>query len=148
EGRLALVKGATGVVLERCSHIGPDEATDERRNAVLQRAAEMGREGMRVLALAQRKLGNEPITEDIEQGLTLVGLAGMRDPLREEDRDAVQRAQSAGIRVGMVAGDQRETAGAVAQELGIAGRVVTGREVDAAGKEGLAEVLQDTGVFT
>ena len=147
EGRWALVKGATHVILERSSHIGPHEATQARREEVQRHAADMGKEGMRVLALAHRRLNDESVGEDVEQGLTLVGLVGMRDPLREEAQDAVERARSAGIRVIMITGDQRETAIAIAGDLGIPGSILTGRDVDTTDEHSLAEALGDAGVF-
>ena len=147
EGRFALVKGATHLLLERASRIGPNVATEERRREVEQQAVAMGREGMRVLAMAQRKLANEPVNEELEQDLTLVGLVGMRDPLRFEARDAVGSAQSAGIRVVMVTGDQRETAQTIAQELGIEGAVLTGRDIENHDEEALATEVADAGVF-
>jgi Ca2+-transporting ATPase len=147
DARLALVKGATNVLLDRASRIGANRMTEALRAEVEQRAAAMGQEGMRVLALAQRELGDEPVDEGLEQDLTLVGLVGMRDPLRPEARDAVERAQSAGIRVVMVTGDQRETAGSIASDLAIDGSALTGRELEEHDDDGLARAMQDTGVF-
>jgi len=147
EGRLALVKGATHVLLEHSSRIGADEATQERRADVEREAEAIGREGMRVLALAQRKLGDEPVDEALEQELVLVGLVGMRDPLRDEAMDAVALAQSAGIRVVMVTGDQRETAGAIAGDLSIPGDILTGRDIESRDEDSLTQVLGRTGVF-
>ncbi len=147
EGRQALVKGATHILLERSSRIGPNEITDAARHAVEREAIEMGRDGMRVLALAQRELSDEAVDEGLEQDLTLIGLVGMRDPLRVEAKDAVARAQAAGIRVVMVTGDQQETAGAIAEEIGIHGRVLTGRDVDETDEASLPGLVSDTSVF-
>jgi Ca2+-transporting ATPase len=147
EVRLALVKGATAVLLDRAVRIGHQEATSATRAEVEDRASKMGREGMRVLALAQRELGDEALGDALEDDLTLVGLVGMRDPLRPEAKGAVAQAQSAGIRVVMLTGDQRETAGAIASALAIDGKVLTGRDIEGRNQDVLGREVTDVGVF-
>jgi Ca2+-transporting ATPase len=145
---LALTKGATGRVLERCSLIGTSPATDELRRQVTDRASEMARSGLRVLALAQRALHEEASdAEQIETGLTLVGLAGMADPLRPEAKDAVRRAREAGIQVVMLTGDQRETAASIGTAVGIEGDITTGGELDQLGPDHLPARLSVTRIF-
>jgi P-type Ca2+ transporter type 2C len=154
---IALCKGAPDVLLELCTSRlrgGADEPlTAERREEVLARIGEMAERGMRVLAAARREIGpGEPLRDgaEIERDLTFVGLAGMVDPPRPEARDAVERAQRAGIRVVMITGDHPRTAGAIARELGIARtqeEVLSGAGLDGIEDAELARRVRDVAVY-
>ncbi|NTV01445.1 MAG: cation-translocating P-type ATPase [Chlorobiaceae bacterium] len=129
---VSIVKGAPEVILPACSGMleasGPvaiDEGGIER---VIAAAESMGREALRVLAIAVREGTNDTGSSD---GLLFLGLAGMIDPPRAEAREAVARCIDAGIRPVMITGDHPVTARAIAAELGIlrCGRVATGREL-------------------
>ena len=114
--RVLLVKGAPEAV-------APDGAADLQA-----RVAAFARRGLKVLALARRD--DEPFEEE---GLSVVGLVGLGDPLRPEARAACEGASRAGIRVVMVTGDHPDTARAIAASAGLGDTVVTGRELDATG---------------
>ncbi|WP_327092475.1 cation-transporting P-type ATPase [Nonomuraea sp. NBC_01738] len=119
DGPRLTVKGAPEVVLARCV---PGEATDRLARAV----PELAREGLRVLALAEKDDGDLDAA-----GLRPVGLVGLRDEVRESARQAVADCRAAGIRVIMVTGDHADTARAVAEEVGIdPDPVVTGGGLD------------------
>lgn len=111
-----LVKGAPEAVLDR---LLPGTGADPARAA----AEELARQGMRVLAVAERDVpsGAEPPSrrQDAESGLALLGLVGLYDPPRPEVAEAVRRCHEAGIRVHVVTGDNGATAAAVAREVGI-----------------------------
>jgi P-type Ca2+ transporter type 2C len=118
------VKGALETVLAMC----------EGEAAPAQDAAEqLAGEGHRVLAVAEGWAGTgAALDRSALQGLTLIGLVGLIDPLRPEARQAVRQAQDAGVRVCMVTGDHPKTAAAIAEQLGIpAGPedVVSGQEI-------------------
>src|SRR4029453_12723300 len=87
--------------------------------------------------------------QDAERGLTLLGLAGMIDPPRDEAKAAVATCQSAGIKVVMITGDHPLTAMAIARELGIAqqGRVITGAELEALGDDALFSDVGEIEVY-
>ena len=105
------------------------------REVVLEAAADMARDGLRVLAVAMRRLQDDPAAlapEAIEADETLLGLVGLLDPPRPEAREAVAQCQAAGIRVVMITGDHPATAQAIARSLGIANgadECMTGREL-------------------
>ena len=106
----------------------------------------------RVMALAVKPLPEhrkEMNLGDVSTGLTLLGLFGIADPVREEAVESVARCQSAGIRVKMITGDHAATARAVARELDIADsdKVLTGREIEQLDDESLSDRISDTGVF-
>ncbi len=131
-GRHAYVKGAPEVVL------GLSAPTGER--AVLQEAAEAwAAEGLRVLAVAERRLAG---TEgEIELDLELVGLVALHDPLRESAGDTVRDALAAGLRVEILTGDHPATARAIGRELSLPEGSIHAR-ITPADKLRLVEALQ------
>ncbi|MET8451830.1 cation-transporting P-type ATPase [Streptomyces sp. NPDC005209] len=146
----ACVKGAPTELLARCDSI--DRAgtrtplTEASRAEVVAAADGMAGQGLRVLAVAKRRVtGPHPALEDVESELTLLGLAGMYDPPRPEVRDAVDACRRAGIRIVMVTGDHPLTAEAVARRVGIvrgpAPSVVTGAQLDALDDDGVDALL-------
>ena len=120
-GLRVAVKGAPGAVLEVCASVataGGSHALDEdARRAWHERADRLAAEGLRVLALAERRASDE--AEDPYRGLTLLGLAGLVDPPREGVRWAVEECRRAGISVVLATGDQAATARAIAVRTGI-----------------------------
>jgi len=152
---LLVVKGAPDVVLGASTAVrdpdGPRELDDAGRARVMQHNDALGARGLRVLALASRTLpvqagdfGGELAAEVGE--LTLEALVGILDPARPEAIAAIEECRRAGIAVRMITGDHASTAGAIATELGIAGRVVTGAELDAMGDGELAAEIEGIGV--
>jgi Ca2+-transporting ATPase len=147
-GSVALVKGSTQRILERCAFAGAALLTDSARAEVRTRAREMAAAGLRVLALAQRELPGEVTGhDDIERDLTFVGLIGMADPLRPNAAEAIRRAQQAGIQVVMLTGDQRETAQSIGRSVGLPGEVTTGPEVEDMDEQQLRRRLAQSQVF-
>jgi magnesium-transporting ATPase (P-type) len=129
-------KGALECVLPLCSRAqtasGEEVLSDEWRERLLRAEAEMAGAGLRVLALAARPVPSGYDRDRLEEGLTLLGLAGLEDPPRPEVPAAVRTCRGAGIRVIVVTGDHPGTAVAVAREVGIVGSepvVVTGDEL-------------------
>lgn len=133
--QFAFTKGAVERVIKVCTRYysedgaGEDGAvpmTDEFRDQILRNMEVFAGLGLRVLALASRKLDME-ITEDdgdkqraaVEQDLTFRGLIGLYDPPRQESAPAVRECHEAGISVHMLTGDHPETAKAIAIEVGI-----------------------------
>lgn len=149
----AYMKGAPEYVLERCDTILVDgeevELTDERREEVLQHNTEFAEHALRVLGFARKPVDDPEAEEDeIESGMTFVGLQGMIDPPREEVKQAVEDCRSAGIRVIMATGDNVTTAKAVGEEVGFSPEgALTGNEVEEMSDEELQQAVQDVEVF-
>jgi magnesium-transporting ATPase (P-type) len=118
----AFVKGSADTVLPRC------EATVDAERA----AGDMSARGLRVLAVARRRWGEQPpaSADEVECQLELLGLVGLLDPPRAEVREALRACHRAGIRVAVITGDHPGTARAVAREIGLDVQlVVTGAEL-------------------
>lgn len=133
-------KGAPDEVLRCCSHAVVDgrvvTLTPEITGKILAKNNEFANRALRVLAVASREhsvLQADSTLEKFEKGLTFIGLQAMIDPVRPEVKAAVQSCSDAGIKVVMITGDHKETAIAIAKELGIiqdAAQAMTGRELD------------------
>jgi len=135
------VKGAPDIVLEYCDDIMLDgqiaPLTPELRQEILAANTGMARQALRVLGLACRSLPgvpDEPTPDAIERNLTFLGLTGMIDPARPEVKVAVDVAKQAGLKSIMITGDYRDTAQAIAGQIGMlteGGKVLAGSELDA-----------------
>jgi Ca2+-transporting ATPase len=123
----AFTKGAPDILVERCTHIlrrdgSVEPITDADTEAILQENRALASQAYRVLAMAFKHVAevpSEPTPEDDEQDLVFSGLVGMIDPPRAEAIEAIKVCKSAGIRVVMITGDYRDTAAAIAKQLGI-----------------------------
>jgi len=158
-GRVAYVKGAPEIILERSIGIyeggGVRPIDEEDRKLALPTMTEMAGDALRVLAVAYRELpaaSGEMEMDEVESGLTYVGLVGMIDPPREEVPAAVKLTKQAGIRSVMVTGDHRLTAVAIAREIGMleaetAHAILTGGDLSAMTDEELDEVIEEARVF-
>ncbi|TFV71925.1 cation-translocating P-type ATPase [Blastococcus sp. CT_GayMR19] len=139
DGRL-VVKGAPEVVLRRCADA----------SGVQERVQELAGEGLRVLAVADREVQGRPEDlDDAARELTLRGLVGLADTLRESSVAAVEQLRAAGVRVLVATGDHPETAGAIAAQAGIpdGDRVVTGAQLARASDTERAELVRTSAVF-
>jgi Ca2+-transporting ATPase len=149
------VKGAPDVLLARSSHVrdadGSTIPVETARERVLAENDRLAGEGLRVLAVAARDLDaaafrpDGPLLDEVE-GLTLLALVGIVDPPRREAADAIARCKEAGIRARMITGDHATTAAAIAAQLGIEGRALTGTEFAALDDAALDAQLDEIGV--
>ncbi len=157
KGVVQYTKGAPDEVLKRCDWIlvnGETVAmTQEHRDAILQANKDMADKALRVLAAAMRVWDAAPqdqSPENLEQCLCFVGLVGMIDPVRPEVKDAIAQCRTAGIRPVMITGDHKDTAVAIAKELGIiesADEAITGAELDAISDEDIVEFVKKYSVY-
>lgn len=155
DGFVSITKGA----MDRLSMQSDKTLTSEGLKSPdlqeLQRVNEkMAADGLRVLAVATRKwevIPHDLTPEEVERGLTVLGLVGMLDPPREEARAAVAMCKEAGIIPVMITGDHPVTATAIAERLGIleddTGAVMTGRALDSLPMEEFEDRVQDVRVY-
>ena len=142
---VAIVKGAFDMMAARCVS-GDLEAAKEKND-------EMSRGALRVLAVGYKILEEapeDPTSEELENGLTLLGLVGMIDPPRPEAKAAVATCRQAGIKPVMITGDHVVTASAIAKELGIledGDKAITGAQLDAMTEEQLDQEVEHISVY-
>ncbi|MGH7236853.1 MAG: cation-translocating P-type ATPase, partial [Nitrospiraceae bacterium] len=123
------------------------------RRQILETNSAFAREALRVLGIAHRPLDQEPAgyhATELERDLVFLGLAAMKDPVRPEAKVAVQACCEAGIRVVMITGDHKDTAVAIARELGLLesdDQALAGTELDRETDAGLVERLPSLAVY-
>lgn len=146
EGRtVVIVKGAFDVMAARCVKGDMEKARDMNDR--------MSADALRVLAVGYKEIDSLPAElspDEMENGLTFMGLVGMIDPPREEAKEAVALCLKAGIKPVMITGDHVVTASAIARELGIMtdkDRAVTGTELDAMTDEELDRQVEEIAVY-
>ncbi len=145
-------KGAPDVVLSRCDTIWLDgkvqRLTPEIAAAVLEENRRMAGKALRVLAAAYRDYTQKPQSENpesLETGLTLIGLTGMIDPIRPEVKAAIGECRKAGIRAIMITGDHRDTAVAIAKDLGLIADETEARMLAPTGRQHAAKFQEPLG---
>ncbi len=157
--KIAFVKGAPEIILERCTKILKNgkvrKLSEDEKTQILKVNEAMAKQALRNLGFAFKELP-ESVTkfdEKIEADLTFVGIIGMIDPPREEVKDAIHICRKAGIRVVMVTGDHKLTAVAVAKELNLLGeneeegKVLTGEDLDKLSDEQLSEIVEKIVIY-
>ena len=150
-------KGGPDVVLARCAYYLDGQEvkpmTEEKRAEIMAANKAMADKALRVLAAAKRDWDTKPADntpEFLEQELVFLGLTGMIDPVRPEVKAAIEECRSAGIRAVMITGDHKDTAVAIAKELGIitdASEAITGAELDSISDEDICEFVKKYGVY-
>lgn len=158
DGRiLQFTKGAPDEVLRRCKRIWVDgaikELTKEKREELLAANKGMADRALRVLGAAMRRWETPPESYEpgvLEQELCFVGMTGMIDPVRPEVKAAIGECREAGIRPIMITGDHKDTAVAIAMDLGIithASQAITGAELDEISDEAFRESIGQYSVY-
>lgn len=150
-------KGAPDEIMRVCSHALIDgkavPVTAEIKELIAAKNKEYADRALRVLACAYKELNEIPADcspEKIETGLTLIGLEAMIDPVRPEVKAAVESCKTAGIKAVMITGDHKETATAIAKELGIISeskQAITGRELDLISDDEFEKRIEDIFVY-
>lgn len=150
-------KGAPDEVLKCCTgYLDSGEVlplTDEKRQEILSVNHAMADRALRVLAAAERRwdaLPEDCSPANLEHELCFIGLTGMIDPVRPEVKAAIDECRRAGIRPIMITGDHKDTAVAIARELGIiddASQAIEGRELNRLSDDELDRVIDKYSVY-
>ncbi len=150
-------KGGPDVVLGRCTkyyeagEVKP--MTEEKKAEIMAANKAMADRALRVLAASKRDWATKPednTPEFLEQDLVFLGLCGMIDPVRPEVKAAIEDCRAAGIRAVMITGDHKDTAVAIAKELGIiqsADEAITGAELSDIPDDEICEAVKKYGVY-
>lgn len=158
DGITQYTKGAPDMLLSRCTaYLTADGTaaplTEEKRTEILRWNKEMADQALRVLAAAERhftEMPSEISDAALECDMTFIGLVGMIDPVRPEVKAAIEECRTAGIRPIMITGDHKDTAVAIAKELGIitdASQAITGAELDKISDEDFATRVTEFSVY-
>ncbi|MEX0448588.1 HAD-IC family P-type ATPase [Spiribacter sp. 221] len=153
DGHRLIVKGAPEAVVPRCDRVLTGSGTAALDEAAWHRQAEhMAARGLRLLAVAERRLDAGPADihhGDGPEGLVLIGLVAIIDPPRDEAIAAVAACQRAGIEVKMITGDHAVTAAAIGRQLGLATdeRGVTGDDLDDLDEAAFRRTARQRSVF-
>lgn len=157
EGVTQYTKGAPDEVLKHCTralvqgNVVP--MTEEIRKSILAENRSMAGQALRVLCAACRSYAAEPASyepKDLEQDLVYIGLTGMIDPIRPEVVGAIRECREAGIRPVMITGDHRDTAVAIAKQLGILteeSQAITGAQLNDLSDEQLNGSIENYSVY-
>jgi P-type Ca2+ transporter type 2C len=154
----ALVKGAPDQLLARASsRPDPEDLSavpvdDDFKKRYMDENERLASQGLRVMATGRKDF--EPAAFDASSdllpqldGLTVLALAGIVDPPRPTAKTAIATAHAAGMQVRMITGDHAVTAAAIAKELGITGKAITGAEFKAMSDDELDAAIDDIGVI-
>jgi P-type Ca2+ transporter type 2C len=158
-GKEIYVVGAPEAVLEKCEFLFKKgrkaKLIKGDKEKILKRVSQFSKQSMRVISLAYREIDDnkKEIEEKDVEGLVFVGFVGMLDPPREEVKDSVSKARGAGIRVIMTTGDHKDTAVAIAKEVGIISDLdkndlaLTGEELDNLSDSEFLKAINEINVF-
>ena len=158
EGKVvSFTKGAPDIVINKCSKIALNgkivDFNKELKDKVLAVNTKFARSALRVLSAAYKvwdRLPEHPAFEETEDNMIFVGLVGMIDPPRPEVKESISLCREAGIETVMITGDYKETAYAIARELGMVsheGQAIMGEELDKYSDEELREVVKKIKVY-
>ncbi len=150
--KIAYVKGATEIILERCSKKYQNgkisSLTSSDKKKILETNSKFTSKALRVLAFAYKDVSKLKLSEEnVEKDLVFVGLMGMIDPPRDGVAEAIETCKRAGIRVVMITGDHANTAKAVAEKIGIVGDVITGDQLDKLNQKQLADLSKNVCIY-
>lgn len=156
-GYIQYTKGAPDVVLSHCTAYYENgksvPMTEEKKAEIVAENKAMADKALRVLCCAMRIYKEKPeseAAEALEQELCYIGLTGMIDPVRPEVVDAIKECREAGIRPIMITGDHKDTAVAIAKELGIISDesgAITGSELNKISDEELSTAIEKYSVY-
>lgn len=152
---VAYTKGALDELLPLCDYIatsnGMQKLTKTDKENILALSYKMSDQALRVLGFASRTILNLPQeNENIEQHLVFLGAVGMIDPARDEVKASIKMAREAGIKTIMITGDHKNTAVAIAKNLGIyanGNTVISGTELNEMADSELDQAVKSTTVF-
>jgi len=141
---IAYMKGAPEIVLEKCYYIYKNgrvlHLTVQEKNKILEMQKEMSSNALRVLAFAYSK-------DSRLDRMIFTGLIGMIDPPREEVKQSIEQCNEAGIKVVMITGDHPLTAKAIASQIGISGKTITGKELEKISIDKLESVVENIAIY-
>lgn len=152
--RFLVAKGAPEMIVSRCSHIQENKSTNllQKPDQLLEQANDMATQAFRTIAIAVKPLQktNSENRNDLEKEMTFIGFYGLIDPPRKEVTKAVEECRQAGIKTVMITGDHKQTAAAIAKDVGLAKEhpvIMEGHELNQMSVKELSQVIEQVTVF-
>jgi Ca2+-transporting ATPase len=143
-------KGAIEILLKKCTKIQKEDGvftlTEREKTRILESNLQLTSNSLRTIGIAYKKVDSFN-KNHFEEDLIFLGLVGMEDPPREEVKESILLCLKAGIKVKMITGDNKETALAIAERIGLHGRVLDGEDLDKMSEEELSKIVSEIAVF-
>lgn len=143
-------KGAPEMIIKKCKYIRSNnriiKLNDRSRKKILSTTHQLAGQSFRTLALAYKASKTSNI-KHLEENLVFLGVVGMDDPPREEVRESIELCSTAGIKVKMITGDKKETAKAIAEQIGLKGEIILGEDLDELTDDELSKVIDNIAIF-
>lgn len=147
--KIVYSKGAPEYLLKHCRYIqrskGIVRLTEKERREILAANSSLTKKTLRTLAFAYKKV--KSATGYLEEDLIFTSLVAMEDPPREEVKGAISQCKKAGIKVKMITGDNKETARAIAAEIGLRGKLIEGHELENIADDEFAKIISSITIF-
>ena len=147
--KIAYTKGAPEIVLALCNRMLVEgrviRLSKTQKEKILATNEKFANNALRVLGFAYKEVDDKISTKDVEHNMIFLGLQAMIDPPRPEVKDAIRKCETAGIKVIMITGDHKATAMAIAKELGMKGKAITGMDLDRL--ENFEDIVEDIVVY-
>ena len=144
---IAYSKGAPEKIISICSKFDGRKFDKKEKDKVMSVVKKFAAEGLRVLAFSYRDLKNYKVS-NVESDMRFVGLAAMIDPPRRETKEAIRLCKQAGIKVLMLTGDYEITAKAIADEIGLKGKSITGENLNSMSDKELEEIVDEIAIYS
>jgi len=143
-------KGAPEVLLKKCRFIKIHNKTvllnNKERKKILSTTHQLAGQSFRTIAIAY-KASKASTAKRLEEGLVFLGVLGLDDPPRDEVKESLALCNTAGIKVKMITGDNKETARAIAGQIGLKGEIILGEELDELTDDELSRIIDSIGIF-
>src|SRR3989338_4238572 len=143
-------KGALEYLIKKCKFIQKNKTisklSEAEKKKILELNKKMASHSLRTIAFAYKKV-NTFAKDHVEEDLVFLGFVGMEDPAREGVKEAIGQCYRAGIKVKMITGDNKETALSIAQEIGLRGKIMEGRELDNLSDDELTKIISTITIF-
>ncbi|MHA1197593.1 MAG: HAD-IC family P-type ATPase, partial [Promethearchaeota archaeon] len=153
DGQLyALIKGAPDILMNNASKgimNGQEVPIEKVKKKILDQNKLFAKEALRVLGVAYKPIPDDFKEEEIEKDFIYLGLVGIIDPARDEVKNAIEEAKMAGIRTIMITGDHKDTAVAIAHQIGLteSGEAITGVELNKMSDDELREKVKTVDIY-
>lgn len=151
--QIIYVKGALEFILEKCKYIqrenGVFRLLEKDKKRIIEEKRKLTSDALRTLSFAYKETTSKSLSNNEENDLIFLGIAGMEDPPRAGVKEALVQCEAAGIKIKMITGDDKETAISIAKQIGLKkGGILEGPEIDKLSDKDLFKVVKSTVIFS